>query len=56
MLVAIALRLLLISRNKRRDAAMAAIGEVDTDAAATEGADITDFEVRALRNCASRLY
>ncbi|RSM15848.1 hypothetical protein CDV31_004790 [Fusarium ambrosium] len=43
-LVAIALRLLLISRNKRRDAAMAAIGEVDTDAAATEGADITDFE------------
>lgn len=43
-LVAITLRLLLISRNKRRDAAMAAIGEVDTDTAATEGADITDFE------------
>lgn len=31
---------------------MAAIGEVDTDAAATEGADLTDFEVRDLRNCA----
>ncbi|KAF5023521.1 hypothetical protein F66182_4388 [Fusarium sp. NRRL 66182] len=44
MVVAILLRLLLISRNKRRDAAMAAVGEAAQDATATEGADLTDFE------------
>lgn len=41
--VAIMLRLLLIRRNKRRDAAMAAVGQDQADE--TEGADLTDFEV-----------
>ena len=43
MVLAIALRLLLIRRNKKRDEAAAAMGH-DIDQQYTDGADLTDFE------------
>ncbi|CAF3491966.1 unnamed protein product [Fusarium graminearum] len=44
MMVAIMLRILLVRRNARRDAAAAAVGANGEDVSATEGSDLTDFE------------
>jgi hypothetical protein len=43
MALAISLRVLLISRNKKRDAAAAALGQ-EIDQEFTDGVDLTDFE------------
>jgi hypothetical protein len=47
MTVAILLRILLVRRNARRDANAAAVGTDNEDTSATEGSDLTDFEVRS---------
>ncbi|UZP38204.1 hypothetical protein NXS19_006020 [Fusarium pseudograminearum] len=44
MMVAIMLRVLLVRRNARRDAAAAAVGANGEDVSITEGSDLTDFE------------
>ncbi|KAM0553182.1 hypothetical protein ACHAPJ_007469 [Fusarium lateritium] len=44
MIIAILLRLLLMRRNARRDAAMAAVGDTGDDTTVTDAADLTDFE------------
>ena len=59
MMVAIMLRVLLVRRNARRDAAAAAVGADNEDSTDTDGSDLTDFEVSfatAISRCKLTLF